>query len=82
MTTKFVILCQPRTGSSLLHATLRRHPQIVKHAEILNHRQKHDLPDEGYERLVAALNVDSHPAVVCMSARTLSWASTIARSNR
>jgi len=65
MTTKFVILCQPRTGSCLLQATLGRHPQILKHGEILNHRYQGDLPDEGYQRLVTALNRNSHAAIGC-----------------
>lgn len=33
--TKFVILCQPRTGSNWLHTLLNSHPQIFSHGEIL-----------------------------------------------
>lgn len=62
MATRFVILCQPRTGSSCLEASLRRHPGILMHGEILNHRYEYLLPDEGYGRLVAAL-ADSRPNV-------------------
>lgn len=60
---KFLILCQPRTGSSLLNASLRNHPEIVMHREILNHQQPHVLPQEGKERIRAAFTDPSAPAV-------------------
>ena len=63
--TRFVVLCQPRTGSSLLNASLRQHPEIEMHGEILNHRYPHRLPQDGYKRLVSALSTSTHPAVGC-----------------
>ena len=44
-----------------MYATLRTHPQIMQHGEILNHRHKYDLSDDGYQRFVDALNADLHP---------------------
>lgn len=64
-TTRFVILCQPRTGSSLLNTSLRQHPEIHMDREILNHRHPHDLPDDGYQRLRTCLARTSHRAVGC-----------------
>lgn len=61
----FVILCQPRTLSSLLNTSLRQHPEIYLHREILNHRQPHDLPDEGTQRRHVALARETHRAVGC-----------------
>lgn len=63
--TKFVILCQPRTGSSLLTISSRAHPHVFMHSEVLNHGLRHDLPQEGYQRLVAALGHTTHEAVGC-----------------
>ena len=63
--TRFVVLCQPRTGSSLLNASLRRHPDIQMHGEILNHRYPHRLPQDGYQRLRSALSTSTHTAVGC-----------------
>lgn len=66
MSTRFVIVSQPRTGSTLLNAALRRHPQVLKHAEILNHGQPHHLPQDGYQRLMVALRpIDRYRAVGC-----------------
>ena len=62
---RFVVLCQPRTGSSLLNASLRQHPEIEMHGEILNHRYPHRLPQDGYQRLLSALSNSTHPAVGC-----------------
>jgi len=56
--TRFVILCQPRTGSSLLNTSLRQHSDIFMHREILNHIHGHKLPQEGNQRLRKAL---THP---------------------
>ena len=64
-TTRFVILCQPRTGSSLLNTSLRQHPDIHMDREILNHRQRHAFPDEGAERIRACLARTTHRAVGC-----------------
>lgn len=36
---KFMILAQPRTGSSMLIGTLRKHPQIMGFGEIFNHKR-------------------------------------------
>ncbi len=60
---KFLILCQPRTGSSLLNASLRKHPEIVVHREILNHQQPHRLPQNGKERIRAAFANPSAKAI-------------------
>jgi len=62
---RFVLLCQPRTGSSLLNTSLRQHPDVFMHLEILNHRQRHSLPDEGEQRLRAALSQTTHRAIGC-----------------
>lgn len=62
---RFVVLCQPRTGSSLLNSSLRQHPEIEMHGEILNHRYPHRLPQDGYQRLRSALNTTTHLAVGC-----------------
>ena len=62
---RFVVLSQPRTGSSLLNASLRQHPEIKMHGEILNHRYPHRLPQDGYQRLLSALSNSTHPAVGC-----------------
>lgn len=62
---RFVVLCQPRTGSSLLNASLRQHPEIEMHGEILNHRYPHRMPQDGYQRLRSALSTRTHPAVGC-----------------
>ena len=62
---RFVVLCQPRTGSTLLNAAIRQHPDIEMHGEILNHRYPHRLPQDGYQRLRAALSISTHPAVGC-----------------
>ncbi len=60
---KFLILCQPRTGSSLLNASLRKHPEIVMHREILNHQQPHKLPQDGKERIRAVFANQSAKAI-------------------
>jgi hypothetical protein len=66
MSTRFVILSQPRTGSTLLNAALRQHPQVLKHSEILNHGQRHSLPWDGYQRLTMALRpIARYKAVGC-----------------
>ena len=62
---RFVVLCQPRTGSSLLNASLRQHPEIEMHGEILNHRYPHRMPQDGYQRLLSALSNSTRPAVGC-----------------
>jgi LPS sulfotransferase NodH len=62
---RFVVLCQPRTGSSLLNSSLRQHPDIEMHGEILNHRYPHRLPQDGYQRLRQALATTTHSAVGC-----------------
>lgn len=62
---RFVVLCQPRTGSSLLNASLRTHPEIQMYGEILNHRYPHKLPQDGYQRLRTALAATHRPAVGC-----------------
>ena len=62
---RFVVLCQPRTGSSLLNSSLRQHPEIEMHGEVLNHRYPHRMPQDGYQRLRSALTTTTHPAVGC-----------------
>lgn len=65
MTTKFVILSQPRTGSSLLLTALRQHPDIFVHGGLLNTWEASELPYGGRERLVAALYGSEYPVVGC-----------------
>lgn len=62
---RFVLLSQPRTGSSLLNTSLRQHPDIHMEREILNHGQQHDLPQEGDQRLRSALARTDVHAVGC-----------------
>ncbi|GIX04635.1 MAG: hypothetical protein KatS3mg114_0504 [Planctomycetaceae bacterium] len=64
--TRFVVLSQPRTGSSLLCGSIRWHPQILMHGELLNPHYRHDLPsDDGARRFRAAMAVATHDAVGC-----------------
>jgi LPS sulfotransferase NodH len=37
--TPFIILCEPRTGSTLLHTYLNSHPRIWSYGEVLRERQ-------------------------------------------
>lgn len=65
--TRFVILSQVCTGSSLLCVSLRQHPQILMHGEILN-QHYHWLPlpsSSGAERFRAALSTTTHDVVGC-----------------
>jgi LPS sulfotransferase NodH len=65
--TRFVVLSQPRTGSSLLCGSIRWHPQILMQGEVLNqHYHRTELPEtDGAERLRVALSAGSHDAVGC-----------------
>lgn len=65
--TRFVVLSQPRTGSSLLCGSIRWHPQILMQGEVLNqHYRRAELPEEdGAERLRIALSATTHNAVGC-----------------
>lgn len=65
--TRFVVLSQPRTGSSLLCGSIRWHPQILMQGEVLNqHYHRTTLPtDDGAERLRTALSFTTHDAVGC-----------------
>ncbi|HUY89102.1 MAG TPA: hypothetical protein VMV10_10235 [Pirellulales bacterium] len=65
LVTRFVILSQPRTGSSLLNTSLRSHPDVYMDQEILNHLHPHDLPWNGYQRLRASLSRPNFGAVGC-----------------
>lgn len=64
---RFVVLSQPRTGSSLLCGSIRWHPQLLMQGEVLNqHYHRTTLPtDDGAERLRTALSFTSHDAVGC-----------------
>lgn len=64
---RFVVLSQPRSGSSLLCSSLRRHPQIWMYREILNHRYPGDgLPaGDGVARFRMAFADTTHDAVGC-----------------
>lgn len=64
---RFVVLSQPRTGSSLLCGSIRWHPQILMQGEVLNqHYRRTELPDDdGAERLRVALSFTTHDAVGC-----------------
>jgi LPS sulfotransferase NodH len=63
--TRFVVLSQPRTGSSLLCGSIRWHPQILMHGELLNPYYGDDLPREGAARFRTAMAVTTHAAVGC-----------------
>jgi LPS sulfotransferase NodH len=63
--TRFVVLSQPRTGSSLLCGSIRWHPQILMHGELLNPYYDDDLPREGAARFRTAMAVTTHAAVGC-----------------
>jgi LPS sulfotransferase NodH len=64
---RFIVLSQPRTGSSLLCGSIRWHPQLLMQGEVLNqHYRRTELPDDdGAERLRAALSFTTHDAVGC-----------------
>ncbi|MFV0443458.1 MAG: hypothetical protein ACK5Q5_07795 [Planctomycetaceae bacterium] len=64
---RFVVLSQPRTGSSLLCGSIRWHPQILMQGEVLNqHYRRAELPEEdGADRLRVALSFTTHDAVGC-----------------
>ncbi|MCL6554259.1 MAG: hypothetical protein K6W08_14245, partial [Firmicutes bacterium] len=63
--TRFVVLSQPRTGSSLLCGSIRWHPQILMHGELLNPYYGEELPREGAARFRAAMSFTTHDAVGC-----------------
>jgi hypothetical protein len=65
--TRFVVLSQPRTGSSLLCGSIRWHPQILMHGEILNQNyRRFELPsNSGSDRFRAALSMATHDAIGC-----------------
>lgn len=52
--TRFILLAQPRVGSTLLRNSLNKHPDIFLHGEVLNHGWSHSLPP-GQPRVLAAL---------------------------
>jgi LPS sulfotransferase NodH len=62
---RFVVLSQPRTGSSLLCGSIRWHPQILMHGELLNPYYGEDLPREGEVRFRTAMSMTTHDAVGC-----------------
>jgi LPS sulfotransferase NodH len=62
---RFVVVSQPRTGSSLLCGSIRWHPQILMHGELLNRYYGEVLPREGAARFRAAMSVATHDAVGC-----------------
>lgn len=63
--TRFVVLSQPRTGSSLLCGSIRWHPQILMHGELLNPYYGEELPQEGAARFRMAMGVTTPDAVGC-----------------
>ena len=63
MPVRFILLCQPRTGSSELVAALQRHPDILMRDEILNPHKDHSLPENGEERFKAAMESAGYSAV-------------------
>ena len=67
--TRFVILCQPRTGSTLLNTSLDSHYDIRMNKEVLNHLQfdaHRHLPMDGRWRLEKALQPNNiHKAFGC-----------------
>jgi len=65
---RFVILAQPRTGSSLLVSSLRQHPQVMCRDEVLNAWQAkwfQDCPSDGRGRLLHCLSAPGEKAVGC-----------------
>lgn len=63
--TRFVVLSQPRTGSSLLCGSIRWHPQILMHGELLNPFYGEELPRDGAARFRTAMAATTHDAVGC-----------------
>jgi len=51
---RFIVLAQPRTGSTLLISSLGKHPEIQTRGEVLNAGHCIPLPSEGRERVRAA----------------------------
>lgn len=43
MQKNFVVICQARTGSTMLITALQNHPDISAHAEVLNNRIDNNL---------------------------------------
>jgi len=65
---RFVILSQPRTGSSLLVSSLRAHPQVCCRDEVINSHQADwfkDLPWPGADRLMTCLAGQDGQAIGC-----------------
>jgi hypothetical protein len=65
MAIKFVLVCQPRTGSSLLMDVLRQHCGVHVYDEILSPSQHHDFPNSGSARLQMALSDSIERAAGC-----------------
>jgi hypothetical protein len=65
--TRFVVLSQLCTASSLFCESLRRHPQILMHGEILNQNyRRYELPsNSGSERFRAAFSLATHDVIGC-----------------
>ena len=49
MQKNFVVICQARTGSTMLMTALQNHPNICAHAEVLNNRSDDNLEFVGID---------------------------------
>ena len=49
MQKNFVVICQARTGSTMLMTALQNHPDICAHAEVLNNRSDDNLEFVGID---------------------------------
>ncbi len=49
MQKNFVVICQARTGSTMLMTALQNHPDICAHGEVLNNRSDDNLEFVGID---------------------------------
>ena len=49
MQKNFIVICQARTGSTMLMTALQNHPDIYAHAEVLNNRSDDNLEFVGID---------------------------------
>ena len=58
MQKNFVVICQARTGSTMLMTALQNHPDICAHAEALNNRSDDNLEFVGIDYQNSEIIVD------------------------
>ena len=58
MQKNFVVICQARTGSTMLMTALQNHPDICAHAEVLNNRSDDNLEFVGIDYQNSEIIVD------------------------